>query len=108
VIDDSNWTHAFSTVIQWSTPAEASAEWIVERPETCSGSQCALTSLADFGTAAFTNANATAGGTSRSIGAPQLESTPIEMIRSDSDSTLLAGPPSPTTTGFSVPWDASS
>jgi hypothetical protein len=96
-------------LITWSAPAESSAEWIVERPETCTGNnQCSLTSLADFGTAAFTNASATAGGTSQTIG--ELDSAPIEMIRSDADSTLLAGPPTLNVpaTGFSVPWVGSS
>jgi len=102
-IDDSNWTRPFSTVIQWSAPAEASAEWIVERPETC-GSQCTLTPLAAFGTAMFTSA--TADSASGLISATQ--STPIEMIRSDTDSTLLAGPPAPAGSGFSDSWDASS
>jgi hypothetical protein len=109
-IDDSKWMQPFITHISWSAPAEASAEWIVERPETCIGEDCTLTSLADFGTATFTNASATAAGTSQPIGAQALQSTPIEMIRSGTDSTLLAGPPSLNMlgTGFSEPWVASS
>jgi hypothetical protein len=103
-IDDSKWMHPFSTVIPWSGPAEASAEWIVERPETCTGNQCTLTSLADFGTAMFTSA--TADSTSGMIGA--LDSTPVEMIRSGTDSTLLAGPPAPAGSGFTDSWQASS
>jgi hypothetical protein len=107
-LDDPNWAHPFSTVIQWTAPEQASAEWIVERPESCIGSQCTLTSLADFGSATFTDASATANGTSKSIQA--LGSTPIEMIRSDTDSTLLAGPPTLNIAGdgFTEQWDASS
>jgi hypothetical protein len=80
----------------------------VERPEACTGNQCTLTSLADFGTAAFTNASATANGVSGTIGS--LQSTPIEMIRSDTDSTLLSQPSALNMlgNGFSDSWDASS
>jgi hypothetical protein len=94
--------------ITWNAPEQASAEWIVERPESCIGGRCTLTSLADFGSATFTNASATANGTSKSIEA--LDSMPIEMIRSDTDSTLLAGPPTLNTAGdgFTEQWDASS
>jgi len=105
-IDDSRWANASITPIQWNTPEQASAEWIVERPETCTANnQCSFTSLADFGTAAAFTA-ASADSTAGLIQASQ--STPIEMIRSDTDSTPLAGPPSVTMTGFSVPWHASS
>jgi hypothetical protein len=98
------WSFTETPLITWSAPAEASAEWIVERPETCIGEDCTLTSLADFGTAAFTTASA--ASTSGSIEAAQ--STPIEMIRSGTDSTLLAGPPTLAGSGFNVPWVANS
>jgi hypothetical protein len=106
MIDDTKWAQPSITPIQWNTPEQASAEWIVERPETCTANnQCSFTSLADFGTAAAFTA-ASADSTAGLIQASQ--STPIEMIRSDTDSTPLAGPPSVTMTGFSVPWQASS
>jgi hypothetical protein len=102
------WTFTETPLITWSAPAEASAEWIVERPEACTGNQCTLTSLADFGTAAFTSASATANGVNGTIGS--LQSTPIEMIRSDTDSTLLSQPSALNMlgNGFSDSWDASS
>jgi hypothetical protein len=52
------WT--FATVVNF-TAAEASAEWVLERPELCS-SPCVtpvLSALADFGASTFTSAQAT-------------------------------------------------
>lgn len=47
------WTFTFTTTF---SAQQASAEWVVERPEDCTSSGCALTSLADFGSVTFTNA----------------------------------------------------
>jgi hypothetical protein len=50
---------SFSTPVPIYFPAaESSAEWVLERPEICNQG-CVLTSLADFGTSDFTNAQAT-------------------------------------------------
>jgi hypothetical protein len=62
--DSSGWS--FSTVVNFDA-AQSSAEWIVERPETCNGNDCALTSLAQFSTVTFTNAQAFATSGSGSI-----------------------------------------
>ena len=101
----------FSTTISAPTPAPArsSAEWIVERPEYCTGvNQCAITPLANFGTVQFTNATATTPNGAQSIGA--LGGVPIEMVSSSSDSTLLATPGalSGNGEGFTDAWSASS
>jgi hypothetical protein len=78
-----HWT--FSTNVAWSAPEQASAEWIVERPDVCS-STCGLANLSDFGSVSFTGATATASGTTGSISAFSFE--PIEML----GSTVLAAP----------------
>ena len=108
-INDSTrpWLNPSTTHITWSAPEDASAEWIAERPELCNGAGCSLASLADFGTTTFTNASAVANGTTGSIAA--LDGVPAEMVRSDTDSTLLAEP-SPLSAGdvFTVAWFAGS
>lgn len=98
------WTaHAYVT---WSGPARSSAEWIVERPELCnaSGSSCDFATLANFGTVTMSNALATDGSGQQSAGV--LGAIPLEMIRSASDSTLLAQPGSLDGTGeiFTDTW----
>ena len=102
------WT--FSTTFNWTAPEESSAEWIVERPEVCTGEdQCGITPLANFGTVQFTNATATTTSGAQSIRA--LGSEPIEMVSSSTDSTLLASPgalSSPGGSGFTDAWSASS
>ncbi len=99
------WT--FSTPINWTAPEESSAEWIVERPEVCTGhNQCGITPLANFGTVQFTNATATTTNGAQSIGA--LGGEPIEMVSSSTDSTLLALPGQPSGSGFTDAWFASS
>jgi hypothetical protein len=94
-------------LIDWTAPQQSSAEWIVERPELCDNSgNCSLTPLSDFGTVTFSNATATKDGVPQSIGA--LGGTPVQMIRSDTDSTLLATPSTLDNTGeiFSDTWYA--
>jgi hypothetical protein len=99
------WSYTNPTTIYWAGADESSAEWIVERPQLCTP-DCQLTALANFGTAAFSNALANAGNGSQSIAA--LGGSPVQMIRSDSDSTLLAGPGALDGTGeiFSDTWYA--
>lgn len=48
-----DWTFTFTTTF---SAQQSSAEWVVERPEECTSSGCALTSLADFGSVTFTDA----------------------------------------------------
>jgi hypothetical protein len=100
------WT--YPETITWAAPAQSSAEWIVERP--CIGSSdntCVFPPLADFGSLTFANATATTGGVTQSIAA--LGGVPVQMIRSATNTTLLAspGPLNATGTGFSDTWDAS-
>lgn len=99
----------FTTTISAPTtaPTRSSAEWIVERPEVCTGhNQCGITPLADFGTVQFTNATATTTNVAQSIG--ELGGEPIEMVSSSTDSTLLALPGQPSGSGFTDAWFASS
>jgi hypothetical protein len=86
-VSGSTWTLTLQDSTQgWSflmtqnpaqTPAESSAEWIVERPSVCSSGTSCITSLADFGTTGFTNASATAGGVTGSIAA--VHGSPAQM-----------------------------
>jgi hypothetical protein len=101
------WASPFTINISWSAPEDASAEWIAERPELCNNAGCSLATLADFGTTTFTNASAIANGSVGSIAA--LDAVPAEMVRSATDSTLLAEP-SPLSSGdiFTVAWFAGS
>ena len=104
-IDDTTRSWIFNEPITWSGAQQTSAEWIVERPTLCDESgDCALAPLADFDATTFTNATADAGGGQQSIAA--LDGVPVDMIRSGTDSTLLAGPGPLDGSGeiFSVTW----
>jgi len=96
-----NWTFTEGPIL-WTVPAEASAEWIAERPMV-NGS---LTSLADFGSVTFTAAAATENGSSESISA--LGATAIEMTNNGTGTTTLAAPLALNSTneGFTDYWDA--
>lgn len=109
----STWTLAISdTTAGWQysipiaspspAPQQSSAEWIVERP----GVNGSLSSLADFGTAAFTGAAATDAAASGPISA--FNYLPIEM--DDSNNAVLAtpGPLGSGGAGFTATWNASS
>jgi hypothetical protein len=88
-----HWTS--TTTVNWdpdssAEPLEATAEWVVERPELCSGpNNCDLSSLTNFGTAAFSTASATENGTPQSLSG--LSAFPVEMS-SASDLLALPGP----------------
>jgi len=99
-----SWTFTTTIAAPTPTPQQASAEWIVERPEDANG----LTALADFGTVQFTNATATTSSGTHSIAA--LGGVPLEMIRSATDATLLASPSALDNTGgiFTDTWFAAS
>jgi hypothetical protein len=108
---DSSQTPAWSFTTAFPSPSpaplQASAEWIVERPQLCQGSSCSLGTLAQFSPITFTNAVATATGSSQSIAA--LDGVPVEMTSSDSNSTILAQPGALDNTGagFTDDWYAS-
>ena len=72
--------------IPWSGPQEASAEWIVERPDVCDNSDnCVPSSLTNFGTVNFTDATANAAPIS------SFANQPVQMTDTN-DSALLALP----------------
>ncbi len=109
----STWTLAISdTTAGWQSttpvaspspaPEQSSAEWIVERP----GVNGSLSSLADFGTAAFTGAAATDAAASGPISA--FNYVPIEMTNSDNGVLSTPGPLGSGGAGFSATWNASS
>jgi hypothetical protein len=90
--------------------AKSSAELIAESPEICGLGGCSLASLADFGTAHFTGAQATlAGGTAQPFSAFTSASGPHEIIGETSTGTIRAQPSvlSPGTGGdsFSIAWE---
>jgi hypothetical protein len=100
------WT--YSTTIAQSGLQQASAEWIAERPQLCTGQgqnqSCTLSSLADFGSVTFSDA--TANGAS--ITAPSLGASAIEMTSSTNASALIALPGPLSGSGFTDTWYASS
>jgi len=100
------WT--YSTTIAQSGLQQASAEWIAERPQLCTGQgpnqKCTLSSLADFGSVTFSGA--TANG--ESITAPSLNASAIEMTSSTNPSALLALPGPLIGFGFTDTWYANS
>jgi len=100
------WT--FSTVIASPSPAPSatSAEWIVESPQSCSGS-CTEDSLADFGTVTFTNASVT----SSTAGTGSITSDSVialETTGNSGDVMMAPGVLNGSGTSFSDTWSASS
>jgi GH24 family phage-related lysozyme (muramidase) len=61
-----HWSFSTSAAEPSPPPQQSSAEWIVEAPTICT-STCAQSSVADFDTVTFTNASATAGGSTMSL-----------------------------------------
>lgn len=98
-ITDGSQTHSTSGSV--SGAARSSAEWIVERPEVCSGFRCSLTTLSNFGSVPFTSGTATIGTSTGSISA--FSDVAITMVGSSS---VLAEPSSLDSTGtsFSVAY----
>lgn len=89
-------------------PQLSSAEWIVERPETCiTQNNCSLTTLARFDTVSFTDATATATSGEQPISS--YTNSAIEMMVSSTDSTILdvPGPLDDTGENFLVTWTSS-
>jgi len=75
-----------------ATPDTSTAEWVAEAPSACANGtlgMCTPLPLADFGTATFTDAHATAGGHTGPIDDSRWTDTQIELI--PSASTLLGG-----------------
>jgi hypothetical protein len=109
-IDDTTKPWTYTIPITFAGTQQSSAEWILERPALCDESgDCTLTTLADFGTMTFSNATADAGSGAQSPGA--LDAAPAQMLRSATNSTLLATPgPLDMVNGntFSVSWEQGS
>jgi hypothetical protein len=103
-VADSTESWNFSTNVNFASAARSSAEWILERPETCAGT-CKLTALADFGTSSFSSCQARAGATSGSISA----FTGDQLDMTGNTDALLAESETLSETGqaFSVAWNES-
>jgi Peptidase A4 family len=78
--------------LQDNNPDTSTAEWIAEAPsaETPSGGAQPLP-LADFGKVTFTDASATAGGHTGSIGDPNWTAQPVDLTPSGSTGLLGSG-----------------
>jgi Peptidase A4 family len=76
-----------------ATPDTSTAEWVAEAPSECSGGvasgDCQPLPLANFGTATFSDAHATAAGHVGSISDPQFSEQPIAL--EPSSSSLFGG-----------------
>jgi hypothetical protein len=82
-----------STTIDY-TSSESSAEWIMERPELCTGplpADCTLSTLADYGELTFTAATVNGGN-------PELTSADGIFMYSDADQ-LISTPSTPNSSG---------
>ena len=122
---------SFSKTLGMDNPDTSSAEWIAEAPSACQGGtsgQCQTVPLADFGSATFTNATATANGHTGGVGDSTWQSTAMQLqpgtgdqwgggqfgggLDSAGDATSSASAvPSTLTTdgqGFTVAWQSSS
>jgi hypothetical protein len=101
-----NWHYSIGIAQPSPAPSQASAEWIVERPEVCSES-CELANLSQFVSVGFTAATATSGSTTGPIS--DFHPSAIEMM-DNSYASVLASPGPLDTTGeqFTDSWLASS
>lgn len=83
--------------LQMDSPDTSSAEWIAEAPSECSGSDasdtanCTPLPLANFGTVSFTNATATANGTTSTIGQGNWTVQPVQLSGGSDSSVGYAG-----------------
>jgi hypothetical protein len=98
------WTFAIPISPPALTPAQASAEWIVERPNFCGGMGCSPAALSDFGTVTFTAATATGDGTPGPINA---FSTSLTEMTGTSGVLAAPGPLDPSDDTFTDTWYAS-
>jgi hypothetical protein len=99
---------SFNRTLQMDSPDTSSAEWIAEAPSVCQGDaaagNCQPVSLADFGTASFTDSTATGSGqtgTAEQWGAQAMQLSSGAGGGSAAPSTLSGG-------AFSVAWSADS
>jgi hypothetical protein len=104
----------FTKRLQVEAPDVSSAEWIAEAPSSCTGEgSCVVLQLANFGSASFTRASATAGGHTGSITDTRWAADPTVLLSSEQfvDSTgqtwaVGAAPSAPSSKGasFTVAW----
>lgn len=111
----------FSVTKRVASVNTSSAEWIVEAPSECAGSQsCEVLPLTNFGDVAFSSATATAHAHTGPIGDPDWSATALELqqrsvraegLRADAgtvpSATLIAATPSSSSDplgAFSVSW----
>ena len=70
----------YSTTRRQARIDVGTAEWIVEAPASCDGAgSCVTTPLADFGSVAFSNATATAGGRTGTLADARFEPTTLVL-----------------------------
>lgn len=101
-----HWTFTTTVTNASPPPPQSSAEWIVEAPQVCDGS-CGQSSLADFGVVHFTNAAATADGTTTTL----VTSSGIAEVDGNgapgTDPYMSPGPLSDDGSAFAVTWESS-
>jgi hypothetical protein len=103
-LSDSRWNEPFTTTIDFAGASASSAEWIVERPETCSN--CAFPGLADFGTVTFTAAQAaTEGGSLEPL--TDYSATSLDIVNNAGTSVLdEVDSPTDSEDSFAVTWQS--
>jgi hypothetical protein len=107
--DNTNKTDVPFSITQTSTTAQrSSAEWIVEAPSSFFG----ILPLANFGTATFTQAQATINGTTGAIDNTSWQNTAINMVNRSgtviASTSGLTDSGTPPTSSFSVTFTGSS
>ncbi len=92
----------FSTVQTVAAPLQnVSAEWIAESPSTCTGTQCKVLPLADFGSTTFSGASANG----LPISSSSFTAQQIKMTTKNGKTTrALASPLNSGGNGFAVAW----
>jgi len=97
------WTTSIPVASPTPSPAQASAEWIVEDPPTSCDPQCTPGTLADFSPVTFSGATATGNGRTGPI-----SSFPFTAMQITGGSTVFAapGPLDATGDGFTDTWYA--
>ena len=102
--DAGHWTFSTFQAVS-TTPLDASGEWIVEAPTTCSNTRCKPISLADFGSVAFSGA--TANG--QPVDAPGFTYRQITMTKNKKGTIVKAATSALSAggTAFGVTWVSS-
>ena len=100
---------SYSKRLPVSSPDLTSAEWIAEAPVACNASGCRTVRLADFGSVAFTNVAAAAGGHEGTITHGGWTAVPIRLDPNAQQQQLfspgLSSPGPPASTAGAAPKD---